>query len=255
MSEIFFYIIVYIWLIAAVAIYFVLQKIVAPFGRHTRNDFGPNINARLGWFLMEVPSPIIFSLCFLSGGNSPTTAMWVFFLLWNLHYINRSVVYPLRQKDYKKRMPIAVMLSAIGFNVVNGFLNGYYLGAICDVSKYGEAWLSDSRFVLGLAIFLIGMFINLQSDSILLSLRKPGETGYKIPVRGLFRFISCPNLFGEIVEWTGFALMLWSTPALSFAIWTMANLLPRAVAHHNWYHEKFGDEYPKNRRAVFPYLL
>jgi steroid 5-alpha reductase family enzyme len=86
-------------------------------------------------------------------------------------------------------------------------------------------------------------------------LRKPGETGYKIPIRGLFRYVSCPNLFGEIIEWTGFALMLWSTPALSFAIWTMANLLPRAVAHHNWYHEKFGEEYPKKRRAVFPFLL
>jgi 3-oxo-5-alpha-steroid 4-dehydrogenase 1 len=255
MSETLFYAIVYIWIFVAIGTYILLQKIIAPFGRHTRDDFGPTINARLGWFLMEIPSPLIFSLTFLIAGNEPSFAMWVFFLLWNLHYINRSLIYPFRQKDHKKRMPVAIMYSAIGFNIFNGFLNGYYFGAICDVSKYGDEWLSDSRFVLGLAVFIIGMFINWQSDNILLSLRKPGETAYKIPLRGLFRFVSCPNLFGEMVEWTGFAIMVWSAPALSFAIWTLANLLPRAMAHHEWYLKKFGDEYPKDRKAVIPFVL
>jgi hypothetical protein len=152
-------------------------------------------------------------------------------------------------------MPIAIMWSAIGFNVVNGFLNGLYLGSICEVEKYGSAWLTDDRFMFGLIIFGLGMLVNIQSDNILLALRKPGDSSYKIPYGGLFKYISCPNLFGEIVEWTGFALMLWSAPALSFAIWTVSNLLPRAVAHHHWYLDKFGKDYPKERRAVFPFIL
>jgi hypothetical protein len=70
----------------------------------------------------------------------------------------------------------------------------------------------------------------------------------------LFEWISCPNLFGEIVEWFGFALMCWSLPALSFAIWTAANLIPRALSHHAWYRGHFPD-YPQARRAVIPFVL
>jgi 3-oxo-5-alpha-steroid 4-dehydrogenase 1 len=98
------------------------------------------------------------------------------------------------------------------------------------------------------------MGINLKSDAILIGLRKKGEKNYQIPKGFLFDFISSPNLFGEIIEWTGFAIMAWNLPALSFAIWTFANLVPRSLNHHNWYKENFPD-YPKNRKAVFPYLF
>jgi hypothetical protein len=59
---------------------------------------------------------------------------------------------------------------------------------------------------------------------------------------------------GEIIEWSGFALMCWNLPALSFAIWTAANLIPRAVSHHAWYRRTFPD-YPQDRHAVVPALL
>ncbi|MEX2589838.1 MAG: hypothetical protein WD334_06510, partial [Chitinophagales bacterium] len=74
------------------------------------------------------------------------------------------------------------------------------------------------------------------------------------PNGGLFRYVSSPNLFGEIIEWTGWALMTWSMPTLSFAIWTWANLLPRALDHHRWYNSYF-KEYPKERKAVIPFVL
>ena len=255
MSANLFYILVWGWMAIAIIAFVALQFITAPFGRHTRNDFGPTINARLAWCLMELPSPLVFSLFFLMGSHRPTTTMWIFFGLWNLHYLNRSLIYPFRQKDNKKRMPVAIMWSAIGFNLMNGFINGYYLGNFAPVEIYDITWLSDPRFIVGIVLFIVGMGINIQSDNILLALRKPGETGYKIPRGGLFRYISCPNLFGEMLEWTGFAIMLWSLPSLTFAIWTAANLLPRAVDHHKWYLTKFGKEYPKDRRAVFPFLL
>ena len=102
-------------------------------------------------------------------------------------------------------------------------------------------------------MFLLGFAINLQSDSILRSLRKPGETDYKVPHGGLYRFVSCPNYLGEIVEWSGWALMTWSLPGLAFALYTFANLAPRALKHHRWYQEKFAD-YPKERKALIPGL-
>jgi steroid 5-alpha reductase family enzyme len=132
-------------------------------------------------------------------------------------------------------------------------LNGYYLAELAPLEKYNQAWLSSPHFLLGIILFTVGFAINLRSDSILINLRKPGETGYKIPRGFLFTYISSPNLFGEIIEWAGFALMAWNLPALSFMVWTFANLVPRAKNHHDWYLRHFSD-YPEERKIVFPFL-
>jgi hypothetical protein len=42
-------------------------------------------------------------------------------------------------------------------------------------------------------------------------------------------------------------------PGLAFAVWTFANLAPRARSHHAWYYTNF-PEYPKNRKALIPWI-
>jgi steroid 5-alpha reductase family enzyme len=103
-------------------------------------------------------------------------------------------------------------------------------------------------------LFIAGFFINQYHDHLLIQLRKSNGADYKIPFGGLFRFISCPNFFGEIIEWGGFALLTWCLPSFSFFLWTLVNLLPRAIDHHRWYKKTFAD-YPKNRKAIIPFLL
>ena len=85
-------------------------------------------------------------------------------------------------------------------------------------------------------------------------LRAPGETGYNIPRGGAFEWISCPNYLGELVEWTGWALASWSPAGLAFAVYTAANLVPRALSHHDRYRDRF-PEYPPRRSALIPFLL
>jgi protein-S-isoprenylcysteine O-methyltransferase Ste14 len=70
----------------------------------------------------------------------------------------------------------------------------------------------------------------------------------------MFRYVTAANYFGELTEWTGWAIMTLSLPGLVFAIWTFANLGPRAYRHHKWYIEKFGDEYPKDRKRMIPFV-
>lgn len=147
-------------------------------------------------------------------------------------------------------MPVFITSSAILFNLFNAGFNGYYLA---ELGTYTSDWLTSWQFMVGLPLFAIGFTINFWSDEKLMNLRKPGETGYVIPLGGLFKYVSAPNLFGEIIEWTGFAILAWNLPAASFAIWTFANLAPRAVAHHKFYLQKFSD-YPKGRKAVLPFL-
>ena len=97
------------------------------------------------------------------------------------------------------------------------------------------------------------MYTNISSDNILMKLRSTANKEYKIPFGKAFRFVSAPNYLGEMMEWVGFAVASWSVPALSFAVWTVANLAPRAYASHKWYQEKFLD-YPKERKALVPFI-
>ncbi|MCH2045736.1 MAG: hypothetical protein MK212_16585, partial [Saprospiraceae bacterium] len=197
MSETLFYGIVWGWFALAIITFILLQFITAPFGRHTSKNYGPMIDNRLAWVLMEIPSPLVLSYFFFTGDAEKQLVPYIFWGLWMIHYTNRTFIYPLRQRDTKKKMPVMVMGSAIGFNLMNGFVNGYFLGNFSEI--YTDAWLQTPQFIAGISIFLIGMLINIQSDNILLNLRKPGETGYKIPKGGLFGQISCPNLFGEML--------------------------------------------------------
>ena len=240
------------WIALSVVLLPVLLFITAPYGRHTKGGWGPTISNKLGWIVMEAPAVLVFALFFLVGDLSQSITALVFLLMWETHYINRAFVFPLRIKSQGKRMPVMIMGSAIFFNVVNGYINGRYLFTLSG--GYDASWLADPRFLLGAAMFACGLAINIHSDNVLLSLRKPGETGYTVPRGGLYRFVTCPNYFGEIVEWTGWAIATWSLPGLAFALWTAANLVPRALSHHRWYRERFAD-YPSERRAVVPFLL
>ena len=100
-----------------------------------------------------------------------------------------------------------------------------------------------------------GLILNIWSDNQLITLRKENEVNkYVIPKGGLFNYISCPNFFGELVEWFGFALMTFNIGSFSFFVWTFINLVPRAISHHNWYKDKFKD-YPSKRKAIIPKLI
>ena len=70
----------------------------------------------------------------------------------------------------------------------------------------------------------------------------------------MFKYVSSPNYFGELVEWLGFAIMAVGLPGFSFLIWTFANLVPRAIDNHKWYKKNFTD-YPPERKAIFPFVL
>lgn len=247
-----FDIVVLAWIGIAVLLFPVLLKITAPYGRHTQKNWGPMIDNRLGWFLMEFPALAVFSFFVFSGDNFGEMIITTASFLWVTHYVNRTLIFPMRIKTNRKRMPLSIVGMAFFFNIINGYINGYWLGSLS--LPYPESWFYDFRFVAGLMLFIAGFFINQYHDHLLIRLRKSNGADYKIPFGGLFRFISCPNFFGEIIEWGGFALLTWCLPSFSFFLWTLVNLLPRAIDHHRWYKKTFAD-YPKNRKAIIPFLL
>ena len=252
MKEDLFNNLVYIWILIALIVFPIMLFVKVPYGRHTTKKWGAVISNKLGWIIMELPALLVFIFFFMVGTKSQSVVVWIFFGFWTFHYVNRSIIYPLRTKTSRKKIPFLIVFLAIFFNSVNGSINGWYFAEFNPA--YDITWLYDIRFIIGSALFIFGMTVNRIADRDLIKLRKPGETGYKIPRNGMFKYISCPNHFGEIIEWIGFAVLTWSLPALAFAVWTMANVLPRSLDHHRWYKSHFPD-YPKDRKAVIPFLL
>ncbi|MDB5226044.1 MAG: 3-oxo-5-alpha-steroid 4-dehydrogenase [Bacteroidota bacterium] len=207
------------------------------------------ISNQLGWVIMEGWAPVVFLSVYIYFFRFNSYAVF-FAVLYLLHYIHRSFIFPLRTNTKGKQMPVMIMLSAMMFNSVNAGINGYYLSNFAD---YPVHYFLHWNFILGVILFFAGFAINFYADDILIHLRKPGEKDYKIPKGFLFEYISCPNHFGEMIEWLGYFLMCWNLASFAFFVWTVSNLLPRALHHHKWYLENFKD-YPKERKAVFPFI-
>jgi 3-oxo-5-alpha-steroid 4-dehydrogenase 1 len=120
-------------------------------------------------------------------------------------------------------------------------------------------WLTDPRFIIGMIVYICGFTLNIHSDAIIRNLRsreevERGEKVYRIPEGGLFRYVTNPSYFSELLSFTGFAIATWSLGAVFVLLVSAANLVPRAFQVHRWYREKFAD-YPADRKVLIPYLL
>ncbi len=228
-----------------------LLKVRAPYGRHYEAGWGPNVPSWIGWVLMECPATLLFAWVYFLGDFWRNRAPFLLFCIWQLHYVNRTFVFPLRLRSPDKPMPLAVLLSGVAFNCLNAYINGRH---ISHLHQYAEDWVFAPQVWVGLTIFFVGLSMNLKADNMLFHLRKGGETGYKIPRGWLFEYISCPNYFGEIIEWTGWAVASWSLPGLAFAVYSAGNLGCRALSHDQWYRATFS-KYPSRRKALVPFLL
>lgn len=243
----------------AVVLYFALGVatllatlfVTAPYGRHQRGGWGPSIDSRVAWLLMESPATLVFLLFFLSGQFRGAAGSIVLLVLWQTHYVQRTFIFPFLIREKGRQMALAIPLLAIPHNLLNAYVNAFWIG---HFHEYTAAWLADPRFLVGAALFVAGYVINRWADNVLRELRKPGETTYSIPHGGLYEVVSCPNYLGEILIWVGWAVATWSLPGLAFAFYTVANLLPRALSNHRWYREEF-PEYPARRKALIPYVL
>ena len=247
MNEHYFYDLLLIsWYALAAVVFIVLFFVPAPYGRYASRAKGPSLPSKWGWIIMESPPVLVPLLLFTTGRHHNFTAV-ILLLLWLSHYLQRAYMFPFLIKERNTRMPVWIICLALFFNLVNGYLNGRWLFFFSE--GYGPEWLTDPRFATGIVLFISGYIINRRADWQLRRLRDCDDCEYKTPRGGLFRMVSCPNYLGEIIIWCGWALATWSWAGLSFAVWTIANLAPRARTHHRWYREHLPD-YPMRRKAL-----
>ncbi|MDA8733375.1 DUF1295 domain-containing protein [Gammaproteobacteria bacterium] len=239
------------WILLGAITFIYLFFVSAPYGRHIRKGWGRNISARAGWVVMESPCVLIMLIYAFIVKDDLESLHIIFLSLWLLHYVHRSFIYPFVIDMTNPKMPISIAVSAFFFNIVNVNLQAFGIYYLTD---YSQDWMYSYIFFFGLFIFLIGMYINIKSDYLIVALRRDKGPGYHLPSKFMHKYISSPNYFGEIIEWLGWAILTWSISGAVFALWTIANLFPRALAHHKWYKEKF-DDYPSNRKAIIPGII
>lgn len=265
-----------------------LFLIIAPFGKFALSPRGIiTPDGVKSWIFMELFAP--FSLAYtlmkapllgpdITPFSGPQRVLSTLFLV---HYANRAIISPLRTPS-RSRSHISVIFCGVCFNVVNGLMMGTYLR-----SDLAHAFLYSAPkqpvFWIGLSLWFVGFCGNILHDEVLLNIRRKanakgkskdkggsdkGPEYYAIPYGYLFEYLSYPNYLCEWVEWFGFALAASPVPSATsfsaflqnaqapwiFLIAEVCTMLPRAYRGHLWYHMKF-PEYPRERRAIIPYIL
>lgn len=234
----------------AAAVYVSLFFVNAGYGKFYDKKWGLAVNNKLGWVLMEAPVFIAMLVLWLCSDRRGDLVRLAFLFLFELHYFQRSFVFPFRLRG-NSVMPLSIIVMGVTFNVLNALMQGGWIFYISPLDYYGNDWLTNPKFITGFLIFIIGMYINIQSDDIIRNLRKDGDTRHYLPKEGMFRYVTSANYFGEFIEWMGFAVLTWSWAGAVFAWWTFANLAPRAHRIYDAYKKEFGDELDTKRTKRF----
>ncbi|KAJ7429576.1 hypothetical protein FB451DRAFT_1357444 [Mycena latifolia] len=229
----------------------------APFGRFTPSQHSIFlVDGIKSWIVMELVSPIFFLYALFRGQTRSILAG-----AYLIHYLNRALVSPLRTPS-RSKSHLIVPLSAVLFNTLNGSLMGSFISS--RIARSPHILLCRPR------VWAFGFAAQRRGE---------GEH-YAIPNGLLFNFVSYPNYFCEWLEWLGFALAADPRLAQSFFAGTLFSgrvsrrafspachppwvfllaevllMFPRAYRGHRWYHDKFGDRYPRERRIVVPFVL
>ncbi len=240
--------------VTAVVVFISLHFVSAGYGMMYTRRWGPSVNNRLGWVMMEAPVFIAMCILWALSPRQWDTTPLVIFCLFQAHYFQRSFIFPMLIQG-KNRMPLSIILMGVLFNLINALMQGGWIFYLSPEGMYSPEWLCTPQFIIGTLIFIAGMAINIHSDHIIRHLRRPSDTRHYIPHGGMFRYVSSANYFGEFVEWTGFAILTWSWAGAVFALWTFANLAPRARRINRRYAEEFGEEFTRlNLRAIIPFI-
>ncbi len=258
---------IYNWLliimsVAGLAVFIALFFVDAGYGILYDRKWGAPVSNKLGWFIMEAPVCIAMTALWVVSDRTFNLIPLLFFILFQTHYIQRAFIFPLLIVG-KSKMPLSIVAMGFTFNLINSIMQGGWIFFLSPENYYGDglSWLCKPQFIIGIILFLVGYTINLNSDYLIRKIRREKQNMTKsdlkhfLPEGGMFKYVTSANYFGEIVEWTGFAILTWSLPGVIFAWWTIANLVPRAASTYKKYRADYGPAIQEKKlKRVFPFI-
>ncbi len=256
----------FIMFMIGVVVFVSLYYVDAGYGKMRSDKWGPCMNNKAGWLLMECPVFFVVLYEYLTALGDASVSdkvqqvpYWIFLLIFEFHYFQRSFIFPFLLKG-KSKMPLVIMFMSVIWNVINGYIQGHFLFHIAPADSYyaklySVEWVTDPRFIIGTVIFFTGWIINMHSDHVIRHLRKPGDTNHYLPKKGMYKYVTSANYLGEITEWLGFAILTWSLAGLLFFWFSCCNLVPRSNAIYKKYEEEFPDEFDRKKlKRIIPFI-
>ncbi len=239
-------------LLIAILNFLVQHHTPLAYGKHTPLKVTCPLNSRFSTLLTHFfPGLVLFTVMyFLSGSNLLGVTNMVLYSLFSVHYLFRGLIAPMLFRYSHAKMSILIPLSTLLANSIYHFTIADFIGS----AFYCKNYLFDPRFLIGIFLFITGLVINWSADIQLMLLRSSRhDKDYVLPQGVLFSLISCPNYFGECLEWLGWAIASWSLSGLVWWLYTVSCLVTRAKHNHNWYKDQFTN-YPYRRTAIIPFL-
>ena len=260
----FFHDLLFIMFLVGLVVFVSLYFVDAGYGKMRTEKWGPALNNKVGWLLMECPVFFVMGYLYFKslpfyGGVTRHVPYLLFFLIFEFHYFQRSFVFPFLLQG-KGKMPLVIMFFSVVWNLINGYIQGYFLFHIAPndpvyAQLYTIDWITSPQFIIGTIIFITGWCINIHSDHVIRHLRQPGDTNHYLPKKGLYKYVTSANYLGEITEWLGFAILTWSLAGLLFFWFSCCNLVPRSNAIYKKYAEEFPDEFDcKKLKRIIPFI-
>jgi len=228
-----------------------------------------DLGTQIGWgtvFLAEYIGPIFVYLIFYTarsctliypdGKGAPMSNVQnLACAAYVGHYVKRVLETIFVHRFSKATMPIG-----------NLFKNcTYYWGFSAFISYFVNHPLytppgCEAQVFVGLSVYLFGELGNLSTHIAFKNMRPAGSKTRVIPVPNgnpftlLFNLVSCPNYTYEMISWLGFSIMTQTFFAGLFTVVGGAQMCQWAIGKHKNYKKEF-DTYPKNRKAMFPFLI
>ncbi|EGG06148.1 uncharacterized protein MELLADRAFT_87292 [Melampsora larici-populina 98AG31] len=151
----------------------------------------------------------------------------------------------------------------------NIFKNSFHYwilsGVLLAIPIYGQnsssyklaSTIFDSPAWLGscLALWTYAELSNLTVHMHLRSLRPPGTKTRVLPYGYGFKLVHCPNYFFESLAWFAFTALTGSWASGLFLSVSTTQMSLWALKKSKTYKKEFGDQVPKTRKAIFPFIL
>ncbi|KAL1131036.1 hypothetical protein AAG570_012273 [Ranatra chinensis] len=227
-------------------------------------DLGPQI----GWstvFLAEYAGPLVIYLTFYTrpwifygnaGGTTHQihTTVHIAAACWSAHYSKRLLETIFVHRFSHSTMPL--------FNLFKNCTYYWLFAAYVAYHVNHPLFTSPSAIQVyaSLGAFIASELGNLSVHLALRNLRPPGTKKRSIPVATanpftyLFNLVSCPNYTYEFAAWASFTMLTQCLPAGLFALAGFYQMAVWAVGKHRNYKKEFPN-YPKNRKAIIPFIL